>query len=262
MRYLKGSIQLGDRDLQLLEIVANASKITQPQLFELSTLKNVESQRKMFERRLRRLTNAGLLKREQLSFLGSRLLYSITKEGICGLEEGGIHLLSVYVERENDVNHQIRHSLELNRAHIALLKVDSQLRWTPAKAVRVMNRSGYRPYAKTYDAVASIMVDYQFHELGIEYERTLKASEKYQELLQALEAEKRLDVILYLFPDRQIGSALQWIFRNARKEVVLAQQEEFVHNPLDTPATCRYLTTTLRDCLRRSSCQKAAPVTR
>jgi len=41
VRYLKGSVELGDRDRQLLEVVANANKITQPQLFEISVLKQM-----------------------------------------------------------------------------------------------------------------------------------------------------------------------------------------------------------------------------
>ena len=153
-----------------------------------------------------------------MSFLGSRLLYSITRDGISGLEDGGIHVLSVYVERDDEVNHQITHALELNRAHIALLKVDNQLRWTAAKTVRAINRSGYRPYAKTYDAIARVMVDYQLFEIGIEYERTLKALKKYKELLATLETETRADLILYLFSDGQVGANLEWMFRNGRKE--------------------------------------------
>jgi hypothetical protein len=258
MRYLKGSIELVKRDLKLLEVVASANKITQPQLYEMSILKNIESQRKLFERRIRRLANAGLLKREQMPFLGSRLLYSITREGIYGLEANGIHLLSVYVERQHEVDHQIMHALQLNRAHIALLKTDGRLSWTPAKALGAINRSGYRTYAKTYDAVVHIMVDYQFFEIGIEYERTLKASEKYDGLAKALDAEARVDVILYLFSDEQIGSILQWIFRNAKKEILLARQEEFVRNSLDTPAICRCVRTTLRDSLRRIKVQKSS----
>jgi hypothetical protein len=250
MRYLKGSIELVNRDRQLLEVVANANKITQPQLFEIATLKHIESQRKLFERRVRRLANGGFLKKEQHRFLGSRLLYSITTNGICGLEEGGIYLLSIYVEPDG-IDHQIVHALQLNRAHIALLKAEAILKWTPAKNLRAINRSGYRPYAKTYDAVASVIVDSNAFEIAVEYERTLKAAEKYEELLATLEAERRADVILYLFSDAQVGANLEWTFRNVKKEIVLAHQEDFVDNPLDGPATCRVLRTTLRDTLRR-----------
>ena len=77
MRYLKGSVDLGERDYKLLEVVAKTNKITQNQLFEISILKNIESCRRLLDRRIRRLANAGLLKREPCSFFGSRRLYSI-----------------------------------------------------------------------------------------------------------------------------------------------------------------------------------------
>jgi hypothetical protein len=256
MRYLKGSVELGETDRKLLEVVANTNKITQPQLFDISILKDIEPRRRHFDRRIRRLTKGGFLKREECSSLGSRRLYSITNNGICGLEEGGIHPLSVYVDRNNGVEHQTRHALQLNRAHIALLKIDAQLQWTRAKDIHAINRSGYQTYAKTYDAIVDIMVDDRYYKIGIEYERTLKASERYGELLAKLEAESRLNMILYLFSDPTIGAALDWAFRNARKEIVLAQLEEFVTSPLDSPATRRCLSTTLRHSLRRINTQR------
>ena len=175
---------------------------------------------------------------------------------------GGIHPLSVCVQRDNGVEHQIGHTLQLNRAYIALLKTDAWLQWTPAKDIRLINRSGYQTYAKTYDAVVHIIVDSNFYRIGIEYERTLKASERYEELAAKLEVESRVDVILYLFSEKTVGSALERIFRNARKEIVLAELEEFVCNPLDSSATRGYLTTTLRNSLRRIDARKEATVSR
>jgi hypothetical protein len=106
------------------------------------------------------------------------------------------------------------------------------------------------------------MVHYHLFEIAVEYERTLKASEKYEELIARLETETRADLVLYLFSDEQIGAHLQWMFRNTRKEIVLVQLQEFVRNPLAAPAMCRYLPTTLGDTLRRLSCRKAATVSR
>jgi len=86
----------------------------------------------------------------------------------------------------------------------------------------------------------------------------LKASEKYREVLGTLETERRAHVILYLFSDEVVGETLEWTFRNARKEIVLARQEEFVRSPLSGRVTSRYLTTTLADTLRRISDQQPA----
>jgi hypothetical protein len=121
VRYLEGSIELGSKDLRLLETIAITNRITQLQLWEIANLRGIESDRKVFEWRVRRLAKAGFVKRLQRSFLGSRLLYSITKDGISALEVGGMHPLSLYVERDSDeIERQIAHSVQLNRAYIAL----------------------------------------------------------------------------------------------------------------------------------------------
>lgn len=251
MRYLEGSVELGNKDRQLLEIVATTNRITQLQLWEMAQLKGIESDRKVFEWRVRRLANGGFLKRDRQPFLGSRVLYSITENGICGLEIGGVYLLSVYVERKDDeVQRQVMHALQLNRAHIALLNAGVLQRWAPAKDLAIINKAGYRAYAKTYDAAATIFVDRESFEIGIEYERSLKSADKYEELRTKLESEDHADVILYLFSKAEIGTKLEWAFRNAKKTIVLARHEQFVSNPLEAPAVCRVLRTTLRHVLR------------
>jgi hypothetical protein len=251
VRYLEGSVELGNKDRQLLEIVAITNRITQLQLWEIAKLKGIESDRKVFEWRVRRLATGGFLRRDRQPFLGSRVLYSITENGICGLEMGGVYLLSVYVERKDDeVERQVMHALQLNRAHIALLNTGALQRWTPAKDLAIINRAGYRSYAKTYDAVATISVDRESFEIGIEYERSLKSADKYEELRSKLESEDRADAILYLFSKAEIGTKLQWAFRNSQKDIVIAHHEQFVASPLEAPAVCRILQTTLCDVLR------------
>ena len=258
MRYLEGSVELGNKDRQLLETVAATNRITQLQLWEVAQLKGIEFDRKVFEWRVRRLAKAGFLKTLQRSFLGSRLLYSITKDGIAALEIGGIHPLSLYVERESDeIERQIAHSVQLNRAYIALLKAQALVRWMPAKDVAAINRAGYRPYAKTYDAVATILLDHQTFEIGLEYERTLKAAERYDELLAKLQNETRAETVVYLFSDAEIGAKLEWAFRNIKTEVLVAPHDEFVRNPFDAPVMCRLLRTTVREVLRRTANQKS-----
>jgi hypothetical protein len=258
VRYLEGSIELGSKDLRLLETIAITNRITQLQLWEIANLRGIESDRKVFEWRVRRLAKAGFVKRLQRSFLGSRLLYSITKDGISALEVGGMHPLSLYVERDSDeIERQIAHSVQLNRAYIALLKAQALVRWMPAKDVAAINRAGYRPYAKTYDAVATILVDHQTFEVGFEYERTLKASERYDELLAKLQDETRAETVVYLFSNAEIGGKLEWAFRNIKTDVLVVAHDEFVRNPLDAPVMCRLLRTTVREVLRRAGAQKS-----
>ena len=64
MRFLKGSISLQVRDQGLLHIVADARYITHSQLFQLAQLKALEFQRAVFNWRVRRLVNSGLLRKQ------------------------------------------------------------------------------------------------------------------------------------------------------------------------------------------------------
>jgi hypothetical protein len=127
----------------------------------------------------------------------------------------------------------------------------------PAKDVAAINRAGYRPYAKTYDAVATILVDHQTFEVGFEYERTLKASERYDELLAKLQDETRAETVVYLFSDAEIDGKLEWAFRNIKTDVLVVAHDEFVRNPLDAPVMCRLLWTTVREVLRGAGAQKS-----
>ena len=99
MRYLKGSISLRPQDASLLHFVADARYITHSQLSELARLKGVEFDRPVFNWRVRRLVNCGLLRKQVVPYLGTDAMYSITRAGIHGLEEMGITYLGGYVDR-------------------------------------------------------------------------------------------------------------------------------------------------------------------
>ena len=142
MRFLKGSISLQVRDQGLLHIVADARYITHSQLFQLARLKALEFQRAVFNWRVRRLVNSGLLRKQVVPFLGADGLYSITRGGIQALEEMGITYLGGYVERERDPQEvQIPHVLELNRIRFALERSGALLFWVPETFIRVLNLS-------------------------------------------------------------------------------------------------------------------------
>ena len=62
MRYLKGSVSLRHQDRELLHAVADARYMTHSQLFQLARLHLVEFNRPVFNWRVRRLVNTGLLR--------------------------------------------------------------------------------------------------------------------------------------------------------------------------------------------------------
>ena len=105
------------RDGKVLEIVATAKWITHRQLSDIAKIIRLEKKdnRKVFEWRVRRLSNLGLLRKQRPAFLNHGILYSITKNGIFCLETMGIHPLSLAYDRDDpESEHFIPHALELN----------------------------------------------------------------------------------------------------------------------------------------------------
>jgi hypothetical protein len=228
VRYLKGSISLRHQDADLLHFVADARYITHSQLFELARLKAVEFDRPVFNWRVRRLVNSGLLRKQVVPYLGTDAMYSITRSGIHGLEEMGIVYLGGYVEREKDPTEvQIPHVLEINRIRLALERSHVLVNWIPEVMVRILNLSPTLGYAKAYDAVATVRTAVGCAEFAIEYERTLKSEQKYEKILEAIEAERRLHTILYLAPSFHILASIGRFFERSRHDILFALVSKF-----------------------------------
>ena len=247
-----------ERDRKVLEIVATAKWITHRQLAEIAKITGLEKNdnRKVFEWRVRRLSDLGLLKKQRPALLDREILYSITKNGILRLETMGVHPLSLAFDRdEPETTHHIPHSLEMNRIRIALLRACTVARWLPDSAIRVLRKAGDQDYAKVYDAVATLVISSEVYRIGIEYERSLKAIERYQEIASKLADERGVQAVLYLCPNHETLTTISHVFFRATKTVIVAMMEDFVANPLDGRAQVNVLTTSLRTELQRISQQ-------
>lgn len=266
MRYLKGSVSLKSRDRDLLHWVADARYMTHSQLFQLARLHALEFDRPVFNWRVRRLVNSGLLRKQVVPYLGTDALYSITRGGIHALEELGITYLGGYVEREKDpAEVQIPHVLELNRIRLALERSGALVSWVPEVFIRVVNLSPTLSYAKAYDAVAAVYIGAgERVEFAIEYERTLKSEQKYAKILEAIESERRLRTILYLAPSYEIISSLRWYFERARHDILFAMVGEFKRSVLDTQVdlASTYRRMTLQQALLKSTSESKSSASR
>jgi hypothetical protein len=169
------------------------------------------------------------------------------------LEVLGVHPVAFMYDRgDEDVKHQIPHSLEVNRVRIALMRSGTLIRWMPESTLRVLYRAGQRNYAKIYDAVATVMLDGEICEIGLEYERSLKAVERYREAASRIEDEHRVDAVVYLCPSNNTFTTISDVFFRSHKTVLVAMMEEFVRDPLDGHAELRMLATSLRQELRQT----------
>jgi hypothetical protein len=237
-----------DKNCQLLEYVATAQRITHSQLQEIALMRRISKDRKAFEWRARDLAERGLMRKQRPAFLKGKILYTITRAGINHLELEGIHMLSLYAQPDDcEGNQQIPHSLELNRIRIALIRTDTLVQWRSSHDIHVVRKFDNSVYAKVYDATATLVIDSGVHEIGIEYERSLKGTRNYESILSSLSNKDSVHAVVYLCPSYEILRSMREVFSGPlRKPVLIAEHERFIANPLDAPLEQRYLSTTLR----------------
>jgi hypothetical protein len=258
MRYLPGSIKLGMKDGGLLEIVGTATRITHDQLFQLAKLKSIEKTRRVYEWRVERLVTHDLLRQSKILYRGSDPVYSITRNGIYGLQGLSIHLVSVYVDlKDGKVEHQVQHAVELNNIHIALQRSGKLSRWTPAKFLQALNLAPPFNYAKYYDAIATVYLNSRRLDIAIEYEHTLKRPlDRYAALKAKLSKEQRADAILFLVPTPEIQNTLWGQLMDLRRNVMIIRLQHLMTQGLDAAVDLNYQTLTLGEALKRISEQR------
>ncbi len=112
MRYSKGSLSLnGKEDKYVLELVADSRYVTHSQMFEFARIEYGEYNRPVFNWRIRRMADRGLLRKQALPILGGEALYSINRAGVQALERLGKYYLGAHLERDRDADQfQIPHA--------------------------------------------------------------------------------------------------------------------------------------------------------
>ncbi len=258
MRYLPGSIELGKKDGGLLEIVGTATRITHDQLFQLAELKSIEKTKRVYDWRVERLVTHDLLRQSKILYRGSDPVYSITRNGIHGLQGLSIHLVSVYVDsRDDEVQHQVQHAIELNNIHIALLRRSNLSRWTPAKFLQALNLAPPFDYAKYYDAIATVYLNSRRLDIAIEYEHTLKRPlDRYAALKAKLSKEQRADAILFAVPTPEIQITLWGQLMDLQQNVMIVGLQHLMTQGLDAAVDLNYVRLTLGGALKRISEQR------
>ena len=94
MRYAKGSLSLSRRaDKFILQLVADSRYITRSQLFQFARFSYGENNRPVFNWRIRRMVECGLLRKQDPAILAGDALYSIKRSGIQALERLGTYYL-------------------------------------------------------------------------------------------------------------------------------------------------------------------------
>jgi len=194
-------------DIPLLELIRNSTYITRLQIEQLSRKKEVYRTR---TRRLTRLVDLGQLSLREQSFPYDGRIYSIARGGLATLEALGNGLLNVTCESDtlsNDL--QIPHFLGLNQTRIRLQRSFAIREWWTDRVLQSLNLASDAPTAKDYDGIMEIAIAQdRMLRIGVEYEKTLKATDRYTEIRKLLENETSVAGVLYVVESENLSQAI------------------------------------------------------
>jgi hypothetical protein len=188
------------KDLALLKTVRDCRFITSFQLFEFAKASDIANSRGSFYWRIGRLVECGLVQTVTLQ-IGKYRIYTITRQGLRELENRQECLLSLTSNaRVLTKRDEISHALLLNDIRRTFEQQFPVKWWRTDLQVRAANLAA-RKYAKDYDAVFSVErsgAGENSLTVAVEYERTLKAEDRYTEIRNILSGESSIDMLFYL----------------------------------------------------------------
>lgn len=222
-----------ERDLPLMLAVRNATFISHRQLSEQIRAGGSETGRRSFNWRIERLVRAGMADKlpPQPPFVGP--VYTITREGLACLESCGQGLVSVTSESRTLAKpSQVHHYLELAEIRAAFRRAGLLREWASDLEVRSINQSIDLPLAKDYDAIADVQWEANSFRIAIEYERSLKSSDRYRELISSIAGERQVRLVLYFTSSVDLLYQLKPEFDRQEFPVALVPSHIFRINPL------------------------------
>jgi hypothetical protein len=224
-----------ERDLPMLLAIRNASFITHGQMFDQLVAGGSEASRRAFNWRIQRLVQAGVVTKlpPQLPYCGP--VYSISRSGLACLEACGQGLMSLTSESRTLANPaQVLHYLELGEIQAAFQRTKLLTGWTGDIEVRSINQSIDLPLAKDYDAIAELELHGSRYRIALEYERSLKSSARYREVVAAIEDENQIQLLVYFTSSIDLLYQLKAEFEEQRFPIVLSTSRSFCMSPLAT----------------------------
>lgn len=236
MRYYKGSIVLSEKqDIPLLLHVRNSRAITFNQLCRILALDGIETVRHSVHWRVARLIRNGLLQRLEVDRRSASPVLIITPVGLDYLEAFGEFLLALPSTVKHIIHQaQVPHALELVNVRIALAQSGILESWRGELEITSRNLVRDGDPAKDYDAVVEIRAGAKTAVFAVEYERTVKSSDRYREIRRTLCADSSAKTVLYLTPDRYLLYHLATEMKDIPKRIGFALVGSFCRDLLET----------------------------
>jgi hypothetical protein len=223
------------RDLPMLLAVRNSVFICHGQLHEQLVSTGTEASRRAFNWRIQRLVRAGLVEKLPPTLPYSGAVYRITRSGLACLEACGEGLMSLTSESRSLTNlTQIQHYLELGEIQAALRRTKLLKEWGGDLEIRSLNQSIDAPLAKDYDAIAELELEGLRYRIALEYERSLKSSARYGEILAAIKDEDQIVLLVYFTSSIDLLYQLKAEFEDQKFPIALAPSRAFCLSPAST----------------------------
>lgn len=260
MRYDRGGIELnGTEDDSILRQVMLSRYISHEQLWRLVLLRNSLAPRSTFNWRMDRLAKHGLVRKEKGSLFGRNIIYSLERPALEYLAGRGecVADFDWRTRRSEEAGTgAIFHSLELNSMYLRLQETGTVFGWRWETEIRAHNELTGVPYTKDYDAIVSLHVSGREAKFALEYERMAKSSHRYAGIRKAIEAERQVDVFLYLAAHYKVMSFVLRHFTNSRRRVYFGLLSDFTDKTWDMDVVdSRQLSKRLREVLIPSAQQ-------
>jgi hypothetical protein len=169
----------------------------------LATRANIKATTSAIRQRIGRCLERELIQVVPAKTIHTGATYQITRWGLNALESFGLGISSISSETQRLPSvFQAPHFLDLNEVRLAFLRMQplSKCEWMTDPEIKTHNATPLvRPFAKDYDAVMKLTDrNGQAFQIGVEYERTYKTIQRYEEIAEKIETEKELSCVLYI----------------------------------------------------------------
>jgi len=209
MRYARGSIIISDAfDVPLLLHVRNCRFVSRSQLFNLLQYEAAHLPPSSYTARLNRLVRHDYIRILSGHTHRGSAIYSIAPKGLLELESHGEFSLVLHSQTRHMPHPlQVHHCVELTDIRLVLMGSSWAVGWKPE--VEVASENLIRgTYQKDYDAVVRIQSGQQIYKFALEYERTLKAAQRYLPILLRLQEERQVQSVVYMTPSLRLAKLL------------------------------------------------------
>lgn len=236
MRFARGSVDVSSvQDQRLLEQVLKSQFITHSQLWEFLRDRCYEFSRGSFCWRVKRLVQHGLLVQRIVPGARGEVVYALSALGAATLQANGetFYADDPRVIGKRAAHPHVLHALTLNDIHLRLLCAGLLEEWLCETEIRSRNEFTGDGFAKDYDAIVTLRCAGKTGTVALEYERTPKSTKEYQRIATALNAEARVQAVIYAVPNVQMESYLLHGLRGSRCRILICQASQFAASPAD-----------------------------